>query len=110
MLAAGFTFSITKIKERSGASCPGGFPSDVQLYSKLHVLGVPAMAQRVKNPTAGAGTAGLLPGVSFIFGSGLKDPVLLQLRLGFNPCLGIATCCSAAIKKTNKHTHKKKNK
>lgn len=45
------------------------------------------MAQRVKNPTAGAGTAGLLPGVSFIFGSGLKDPVLLQLRLGFNPWL-----------------------
>ena len=52
-------------------------------------VGVPAMAQWVKNPTAAAQVAAEAQVQSPAQGSGLKDPALLQCRLqlqhGFNP-------------------------
>ena len=65
------------------------------------VVGVPAVAQRVKNPTAAALVAAEVQVQSPAPRSGLKDPASPQLWLGMHsvPGLGASICCGCGQKK-----------
>jgi len=74
-------------------------------------LGVPAVAQWVKNLTAAVWVAAEVWAQSLAQGRGLKDLLLsqlqrrLQLQLRFNPWRGISMCQENCHKQTNKQTN-----